>query len=122
MAYNKITKPGLFARNRTIQWEGSFTGNDAVAPAAFDLPGVASVGRPATGRYTIVVPGDGQLRLSSIQLTVLAAAGRCANVRSYDPATRLLTIDVYDLATPTAQDLTTAEQCFVSAVINQSNA
>lgn len=100
---------------------GSFVGNGSSSPTSVSFKG-ATVTRAATGRYNIVLPGKGSNEILFAGAQVLSTSGRAATVRSYTAATRTLVVDVYDLATPTAQDLTTSDTLFVQVHVKNSSA
>jgi hypothetical protein len=120
MPVSRILSPLLSLRKGNVVLAGSFDGNGASAPTVIDFKGVSAVARPATGRYELVLPGTGTLRVTSISVVLLSTSGRTATVRSYTPSTRTLVIDVYDLATPSQQNLTTSEKCFVTVIAKNS--
>lgn len=101
---------------------GSFVGNAALDPTVVDFKGATVTHAGTTGRYNIVLPGKGTLNILFAGASVLAAAGRVVTVRSYTASTRTLVVDVYDLATPTAQDLTTGQSMFVQVHVKNSSA
>jgi len=112
----KAHKPGL------IILAGTLTGAGSSNITVTDFKGVSGATRAATGRYEITLPGVGTLNVLSIQATVDAQAGRVAVIRSYTPSTRVLVVDIYDLATPTAQDLTTQQKLHLLVFVENSAA
>ena len=114
----KAHKPGLIILTGTLTGGGSAT-NITVT----NFKGVTGATRSALGRYTIVLPGVGSLRVASIQACVESAVGlRNVNIRSYTESTRTLIVDISDLATPTQVDLTTAEKLHLTVFVADSAA
>jgi hypothetical protein len=104
-----------------VVFSGSFNGNGTSAPAVVDFKsGVTAVGRANAGRYTIVLPGAGSSTLAGLSLTVRGETARIVQCRTYDAATRTLEILVAN-ASGVATDLTSSEQCFVTAIIKNSS-
>jgi hypothetical protein len=102
---------------------GYFPGNAGSSPAAADVRFKgATVTWAALGRYNIVLPGKGSNDVLFAQASVLSTAGRTAVIRSYTPSTRTLVVDVYDLATPTAQNLTASERLYVTVHVKNTSA
>jgi hypothetical protein len=103
---------------------GYFPGNGASSPAAANVvfKGATVTHAGTTGRYNIVLPGKGSNDVLFAQASVLSTAGRTVTIRSYTPSTRTLVVDVYDLATPTAQNLTSSERMYVTVHVKNTSA
>lgn len=125
MAYLNFTEQVYTLNRDVVMIAGRFTGNGASSPlAANNLGRGFSVTRTGTGAYTITLNSgltfpNALAMLATVQQNT--PSGRNVVVGAFNPTTRSFAVQVYDLATPTAQDLASTETLSFMLVMTNSS-